>query len=218
MITILYVKIDKLWKDNELDRYLFLLPNVLRQKILLYKNKKEQQLRICGKLMLLQILNELDATKDFGLDDIKYDKYNKPFFNKNFHFSIAHSEDFVVCAASKQNCLGIDVEKIKQIDVQLLKDMFSPEEWITLDQKDFDLNYFYFLWTRKEAVLKANGKGIVEQMEKIEVFKDIILYESQQYNIYDLPIHNEYKIALASNGDATFKVKEFVASTILNGQ
>lgn len=218
MITILYVKLDKLWKVNELDRYLSLLPFVLRQKISLYKDKKEQQIRILGKLMLLQLLNDSGATKDYGLIDIAYDKYNKPFFKENFHFSIAHSEDFVVCAASKQTQLGIDAEKIKPINVQLLKDIFSPEEWLTLDQKDYDLNYFYFLWTRKEAVLKAIGKGVVEEMEKIEVLKDIILYKSQQYTIYDLPIHNDYKIALASNVQATFEVKEFVTTTILNGQ
>ena len=215
MITILYVKLDKLWKDKELEKNLSLLPYVLRQKILLYKDKKEQQLRICGKLMLLQLLNESDATKDYGLYNIKYDEYNKPFFNENFNFSIAHSEDYVVCAASKHVHVGIDVEKIKPINVQLLKDIFSPEEWLSLDQKKYDLNYFYFLWTRKEAVLKAIGKGIFEEMWKMDVLKNKILYELKHYTIYDLPIDNGYKIALASKGKSTFEVKEFVSSTIL---
>ena len=214
MINILYFKLNKLWEEQIFSFNLSLLPKILQQKILLYKNKKEQQLRICGKLMLLQLLNQSDLIKDYGLNDIQYDEYNKPFFKENFHFSIAHSEDFVLCAASKQNRLGIDVEKIKSIDVLLLKDMFSVDEWLTIEQEDYNLNYFYYLWTRKEAVLKVIGKGVVEEMKKIEVLKDKILYESEQYTIYDLPIDEAYFIAVASNDKAVFNVKEFVTNNI----
>lgn len=214
MINILYFKLNKLWEEQIFSFNLSLLPNILQQKILLYKNKKEQQLRICGKLMLLQLLNESDTIKDYGLNDIQYDEYNKPFFKENFHFSIAHSDDFVLCAASKQNRLGIDVEKIKSIDVLLLKDMFSIDEWLSIEQENYNLNYFYYLWTRKEAVLKVIGKGVFEEMKKIEVLKDKILYESEQYTIYDLPIDEAYFIAVACNDKAVFNVKEFVTNNI----
>lgn len=214
MINILYFKLNKLWEAQIFSSNLSLLPKILQQKILLYKNKKEQQLRICGKLMLLQLLNESDTIKDYGLNDIQYDEYNKPFFKENFHFSIAHSEDVVLCAASKQNRLGIDVEKIKPIDVLLLKDMFSIDEWLTIEQEDYNLEYFYYLWTRKEAVLKVIGKGVFEEMKKIEVLKDKILYESEQYTIYDLPIDEAYFIAVACKDKAVFNVKEFVINNI----
>lgn len=214
MINILYFKLNKLWEAQIFSSNLSLLPKILQQKILLYKNKKEQQLRICGKLMLLQLLNESDTIKDYGLNDIQYDEYNKPFFKENFHFSIAHSEDVVLCAASKQNRLGIDVEKIKPIDVLLLKDMFSIDEWLTIEQEDYNLEYFYYLWTRKEAVLKVIGKGVFEEMKKIEVLKDKILYESEQYTIYDLPIDEAYFIAVACNDKAVFNVREFVTNNI----
>ena len=215
MINILYYKLNKVWEEQIFSYNLSLLPKILQQKILLYKNKNEQQLRICGKLMLLQLLNESDKIKDCGLNDIQYDEYNKPFFKENFHFSISHSEDFVLCAAAKQNRMGIDVEKIKLIDVRLLKNIFSLDEWLSIEQENYNLNYFYYLWTRKEAVLKAIGKGVVEEMEKIEVLKDIIFYESQQYIIYDLPIDDAYIVAMACNNNAVFNVNEFIANTMI---
>ena len=208
MNRILYCSVDKLWSNEFFNQKISLLPQILQQKILAYKDKRDQQLRISGKLMLQQLMHDFNVEQ--GLNDIKYDVLNKPFINKNFHFSIAHSEDFVVCVAAVKNIVGIDVEKIKLIDVLLLKDIFTKEEWLTLEIKNYDLNYFYFLWTRKEAVLKAIGKGIYEEMGKIDVLKDEIMYEAQSYYIYDIPINNEYKVSLACNKTDIFEVREFV--------
>ena len=208
MNTILYCNVDKLWSNEFFNQKISLLPKILQQKILLYKDKKEQQLRICGKLMLLQLMPDFSVTQ--GLNDIKYDVFNKPFLNGNFYFSIAHSGDLVVCVAAAENSIGIDIEKIKPIDVLLLKDIFTREEWLTLEFKNYELNYFYFLWTRKEAVLKVIGKGVFEEMGKIDVLKDEIMYQGQSYYINDILIKNEYKIAIACNKKEIFEVMEFV--------
>ena len=158
--------------------------------------------------MLQQLMHDFNVKQD--LNDIKYDVFNKPFINDNFHFSIAHSGDFVVCVAATEKSVGIDVEKIKPIDVLLLKEIFTSEEWRILELKNYDLNYFYFLWTRKEAVLKAIGKGIFEEMGNIDVLKDEIIYEVQSYYIYDISLNSYFKIALASTKKEIFEVREFV--------
>ena len=207
MNTILYCNVDKLWSNEFFNQKISLLPKILQQKILIYKDKKEQQLRICGKLMLLQLMHDFDVMQ--RLNDIKYNDFNKPYLNDNFHFSVAHSEDFVVCIAAEKS-VGIDVEKIKPIDVLLLKDFFTSEEWLTLELKNYDLNYFYFLWTRKEAMLKAIGKGIFEEMGKINVLKDEIMYGAQAYYIYDIPLNSAYKIALVLTKKEIFERRVFV--------
>ena len=208
MKKFLYYSIDKEWSNEIFKQKILLLPQILQQKILIYKDKKEQQLRICGKLMLQHLINDYDITQ--GLSDIKYNVFNKPFLNEIFHFSIAHSENLVVCVAAEKKSVGIDVEKIKPIDVLLLKDFFTIEEWLSLQLKNYDLNYFYFLWTRKEAVLKVIGKGIFEELGNVDVLKDEIMYEAQSYYVYDIPINNEYKVALACNKKEIFEVREFV--------
>lgn len=210
MITILYSKQDKIWTEEVFKQHFFLLPKMEQQKIELYKDKKEQQLRICGKLMLKQILYDFKLAPEYDLSDIKHTIFNKPFFYETFFFSIAHSENFVICAASVENNIGIDVEKIKPIDVLLLKDSFTTEEWQMMEQKKFAVDYFYYLWTRKEAVLKAIGKGVYEEMGNIAVLKEEIIYEKQPYYFSDIPIDTSYKITLASDKQDAFEVKEFV--------
>ena len=208
MNTILYCSLTKIWSEEIFNQKILLLPQILQQKILVYKDKKEQQLRICGKLMLQQLMHDFNVKQD--LNDIKYDSFNKPFLNGNFHFSTAHSEDFVVCVASAKNSVGIDVEKIKSIDVLLLKEIFTSEEWRILELKNYDLNYFYFLWTRKEAVLKAIGKGIFGEMRNVDVLKDEIKYEAQIYYINEISFNAAYKIAIALTNKEIFERREFV--------
>ena len=211
MITIFYYKLNDLWNEKIFSQHLSKLPLIQQQKILLYKDKKDQQLRLCGKLMLLQLLRDLEVFPENGLNDMTYDEYNKPSFKGNFNFSIAHSDDYVVCAASIQNSVGIDIEKIKSIDVLLLKDFFSKDEWTTIEENNYDTNYFYFLWTRKEAVMKTIGKGVYEEMGKIDVLKDEIIYQAKSYYIQDLSINYSYRIALACNFISTYNIKEFVS-------
>ena len=210
MITILYFKADKLWGEQFFDNAFSSLPKNEQIKIIQYKDKKERQLRITGKLMLQQLLYDFDMATEYCLNDIKYDVLNKPYLNESFYFSIAHSENFVICAAAVKNSIGIDVEKIKPINVLLLKDILTSEEWLTIELKNYDLNYFYYLWTRKEAVLKAIGKGIFEEMGKVDVLKDKVMYEAQSYYVNDISINADYKIAIASNRKETFEVREFV--------
>ncbi len=209
MITILYFKIENIWRDEILKQQLYTLPEKMQKNILVYKSKKDQQVRICAKLMLYQLMTDFGLTPEYGLNDIKYDIFNKPFLNKKFYFSIAHSEDLVVCTASSKKSIGIDVEKIKPIDVVLLKDSFTKDEWLFLEEKKYDLDFFYYLWTRKEAVLKAIGKGIYEEMSHVEVLKNEITYDEQPYFIYDITMDANYKIAVACNNKIIFDVKEF---------
>ena len=209
MNTVLYFKINKIWGDEVFKQQFSLLPHKLQQKIGTYKSKHDQQLRICGKLMLYQLMSDFELTPEYGLNDIEYDYFNKPFINENFNFSIAHSEDFVVCAAASKKSIGIDIEKIKPRDILLLKEYFTKEEWLFLEERKYNLEYFYYLWTRKEAVLKAIGKGIYEEMQQVPVLKNEIIYNRQSYYIYDITIDTNYKIAVACNIKDIFEVKEF---------
>lgn len=93
------------------------------------------------------------AKKDFG----------KPYIQgyPGFNFNISHSGDWVVCATACQK-VGIDIELIKDIDLNVAKCFFSEEEYSNLTSKanDEKISYFYDLWTAKESYIKYLGKGI----------------------------------------------------------
>lgn len=102
-----------------------------------------------------------------------YNEWGKPFVaNARLEFNVAHSDNHFVLALS-QEPVGVDIEKIKTIeDLQLVaRTVFSPVEltaWTLLPETE-ELPAFYRIWTRKEALLKALGRGVTEFCPAISV-------------------------------------------------
>lgn len=91
--------------------------------------------------------------------------FGKPYLNDypDFSFNHSHSQNFYALATSRnvQN-LGIDIEELsRKVRFEALaQHAFHPEElkhWKTLA---YDPEYWFKVWTIKEAVLKASGLGI----------------------------------------------------------
>jgi len=110
--------------------------------------------------------------------------YGKPFLknNSNVHFNITHSGEWVA-AAFDQNEIGIDVEKIKSIDIKIAKRFFSEKEYQNLMKyKGIDRNaYFFDLWVLKESYIKAVGKGLYMGLDTFSFSfeKDTVYFESE---------------------------------------
>ena len=79
-------------------------------------------------------------------------------------FSLSHTRSLVVCAVSTTCRVGIDVEKIERvIDIaHLAPHVFSDDERNEWAQEEpaRRAERFYGLWTLKEALLKAVGRGL----------------------------------------------------------
>jgi 4'-phosphopantetheinyl transferase len=97
----------------------------------------------------------------------------KPYLIDNpAHFNITHTREAFAVAVSKDFLVGIDLELIKQdININsIAKSYFSKIEREYILESEIDSkNRFFQLWTRKEALLKALGTGIVNNLKKIEV-------------------------------------------------
>jgi 4'-phosphopantetheinyl transferase len=77
-------------------------------------------------------------------------------------FSLSHSQTIALLAVSRGGPVGADVEDVKPIEPEVATAHFSPSELADLGalQGDAWLAGFYRCWTRKEAVLKAEGVGL----------------------------------------------------------
>jgi 4'-phosphopantetheinyl transferase len=93
----------------------------------------------------------------------KTDTYGKPCVAglSSFHFNIAHSGRWIVCAVDCDP-VGIDIEEIKPISLDVAKYFFSKEEyrWLIEQEEAERLACFYKLWTMKESFVKWLGKGL----------------------------------------------------------
>jgi 4'-phosphopantetheinyl transferase len=75
--------------------------------------------------------------------------------------SVSHTHDLVAVAASTDGPIGVDLEEVQPRQVQELADRwFAPEELAWMSGQPNQLDGFLRLWTAKEAVGKALGRGL----------------------------------------------------------
>lgn len=154
---------------NVWDGYLCRLPQAHREQVLRYRFREDAQACLYGKLLLLRCLEEL-GIHQLRLEDLAYTSHQRPYFNGvAVDFNISHSGKFVVCAAAENIRLGIDIEQIKPVDVNDFQDQFSDDEMRLIRSDHGSLVNFYNLWTKKEALIKADGKGLSIPLKQISV-------------------------------------------------
>jgi 4'-phosphopantetheinyl transferase len=91
--------------------------------------------------------------------------------SSSFHFSLSHSRSIVVLAVSNGRPVGVDVEEVRPIEPEVADMHFSASERSQLNQLRGDawLLGFYRCWTRKEAILKAEGVGLFRPLDSFDV-------------------------------------------------
>jgi 4'-phosphopantetheinyl transferase len=111
---------------------------------------------------------------DVVLDSSCFDcgkPHGKPrVVGSSLEVSISHSGDWVVLAVTEGAPVGVDVEELRDASVDELAGIcFSPDELATFRALPADSRRgaFFTYWARKEAVVKATGKGMTVPMTKL---------------------------------------------------
>ena len=150
----------------------------------------------------------------------EYTSFGKPFLSENngsdiISFSLSHSDDIALYAVTINQSVGVDVERIKEsVDIaQIANRFFSTGEIQSLEcihEKERPGKFFQY-WTRKEALVKAIGKGISFPLELIDVSlvkgKTLspiklsgTIEENSCWNVQDLYPGHGYAAAIATEG------------------
>lgn len=122
------------------------------------------------RLLLGHYLNSPPAGLEF-----RYGKNGKPALRerRKFHFNLAHSGERAVYAVSAAHPVGIDIEYVAR-DVafeRVARRFFTDREFAALIKIPATRRRraFYRLWTAKEAVIKATGKGLAQSLAGFEI-------------------------------------------------
>jgi len=144
--------------EDEVQRLLPLVSAQRREQALQYKHTFGQYCCLKSWLML-QDLVEIPKYRDI---DFRYNEHGKPYWENGPYFSISHCKAGIAVAVDDQP-IGIDIETIRHADEELIARTMNEEERVGMDDRKFTR-----LWTRKEAVVKAQGVGICsfEQLKK----------------------------------------------------
>ena len=120
------------------------------------------------KQHIVQLRNQyLSSALNFLIcdHDLARAEHGKPYLkdHSNIAFNHSHSQNFYALAMSQTvKEIGVDVEELSRkvrFDA-LAQHAFHPEEYASWQQLDCDPEYWFKVWTTKEAVLKAHGMGI----------------------------------------------------------
>lgn len=105
---------------------------------------------------------------------IEFPQNNKPFLvNKINDFSLSHSKDvFAVGVCLKEKMMiGVDIEKYQEIanfdDICKTFMHKYESEYIYSGNKTEKILRFLKCWTRKEAILKMTGNGLINELNSI---------------------------------------------------
>lgn len=90
--------------------------------------------------------------------------FGKPFLCNvdDIEFNLAHSEDVAMLAIARNRAVGIDLEKCRDIEMNgIAARFFSEPEIAELQAADEKMrkHVFFRIWVRKEAYMKALGRG-----------------------------------------------------------
>ena len=147
-----------------------------RLAIARFRDARLREYRTAGRAMLRQVLSSYlrvpMATVVLGVG-----RHGKPLVvTPQAHclqFNVSHSDAITLIAVANGQEVGIDVERVRgdlPIDT-IAPASFSSAEWNTFRQapEAEHVATFFPCWTRKEAVLKAEGVGLNRALNSVEV-------------------------------------------------
>lgn len=118
-------------------------------------------------------------------------------------FNVTHSKNLILIAVSTSP-IGIDIEFInRNVNIEpLIETVFSDQEYFFMDKSPDKLIYFYMVWTRKEALLKATGEGLIDNLTTISILASIVSRFCVNFNVKSTLIDHQYIMSLATQVDS----------------
>jgi 4'-phosphopantetheinyl transferase len=113
--------------------------------------------------------------------------YGRPWLADypDLSFNVSHSGDYALVVISEKRAVGVDIERIEEKTDwrSLAKVVCTEDEFVAIEQMAPVLQVpgFFRCWTAKEALLKATGLGIAENLRGLSV--DLAAEDVQQPSI-----------------------------------
>jgi 4'-phosphopantetheinyl transferase len=211
MIDVLFTVVQPFVDEQIILSTLQLLSAHQQQAILAYQQPIDRQLRSLGKLLLKESISRFGLANTINIQMLEMAKNGKPHLNNILFFNASYTVDTCILAACEHTEIGIDIEKIQQVDIQLYEAYFTKNEWTKIIAADSITNTFFDFWTRKEAVLKAAGKGLDDvAMKDIEVINNQVLFNGNTFFIQKLDLPTEYTCHIATSvSDSEIQIEKF---------
>lgn len=164
-----FAKVDTL--RDRIDAYAALLDAEEHERAARYRFEVDRERYIIGHGLLRELLGHY-LDQDPAVVRMARGEFGKPYIpGLPLHFNLSDTKDAVLIAFSRTHEIGADLETMtRTVDHRAVSEhYFTPEEVGDIAQATDDKRRFLELWTRKEAVLKASGVGIMDDLRVLRV-------------------------------------------------
>lgn len=108
----------------------------------------------------------------------------KPYIPGGKHFSISHSEGSWAVLLADEEC-GLDIQFERNIsEMKIAERWYHPDEVAAINNSE---ETFFRIWTRREALVKAAGTGIISASLPNTLAEEIV-YEGVKWQLKDVEI------------------------------
>lgn len=185
MLHIYDLIIEKDDFDSDAARLLNDISRQRQQKTMRYRFPADRLLCMYGELLTRMAISNITGVHPTEVM-IATASNKKPFltYPEGLHFNISHTKNCVLCAVSDSGAVGVDIEKLAVPPYNIMKNAFHDDEQDlihTCSVNDKARN-FYRIWTRKEALLKRDGRGITTNLTKINTLSYPEYHEYEYHN------------------------------------
>jgi len=152
----------------EIENRLRLLPEWRRQKAMSYHFDIDRLLCAEAYLLLCKGLKTWFGIKESP--EFDYGPQGKPFLRNypDIHFNLSHCHKAAMCVISEKP-IGCDIEEIPdKIDEDLCRMCFNDKEIAEIHSDYEPCISFTMWWTKKEALLKRVGIGLIDDMPSLD--------------------------------------------------
>lgn len=126
---------------------------------------------LATRLLLRQLLGAYSGLAPAALSFAQHPQGKPYVLQVPLAFNLSHSGNTAILAISQERLLGVDVEQWQRPRnyLALAEHFFAPQEsaWLRSLTEAEQAIQFYRLWTLKEALLKAQGCGIANNLAQL---------------------------------------------------
>jgi len=218
-------RVDLEQTDDVVQRFRATLDPDELQRASRFYFERHRRAFVVGRGFLRDVLGRYLQSQPQVLE-FSYGVYGKPALNgehkdTKLRFNMSHSNNVGLLAMTDERLIGVDVEHIRAdfATEEIARRFFSRCEVDVFNTlaKEEQVAAFFRCWTRKEAFIKATGRGLSQALDGFDVtlgpgVKAELLRaeddDASRWSMCDIDVGEDYAAALAVEGPVS-KIRLF---------